>query len=224
MNAPMPRPLAEGAPPMGFEQRSYSVSFVSPGATMPGGQSGGPGGGDDRMDEVLRRLGCLEGEVSNIKTLVPTLATREDIQALRTEHAELRAQLRGELRVEAHALRDQLHAQTGSLRDQVHQESASLRDQLTGARQEGSAETRALRDQLTGVRQEAFNETRALREEAHEFRLEVLRNFKELGAKIDQFHTELHKEIGRIALWFVGLLIASAGVALAAVKIMQVMR
>ena len=52
------------------------------------------------MDDVLRRLGLLEGDVSVIKTEVagmaaqfPNLATKADVEAVKTEVAGIEAQL-----------------------------------------------------------------------------------------------------------------------------------
>lgn len=58
----------------------------------PGGVGAGSGGGD--MDDVLRRLGSLENDVSAIKTdvagivsLLPHMATKADVMAIKAEVA-----------------------------------------------------------------------------------------------------------------------------------------
>jgi hypothetical protein len=62
--------------------------------SIPGGVGTGSGGGD--MEDVLRRLGSLEKDVSVIKTevagitaVLPTFATKEDVALLRADVAQL---------------------------------------------------------------------------------------------------------------------------------------
>jgi hypothetical protein len=71
---------------------------AGPPPNIPVAAGAGSGGGD--MDDVLRRLGMLEGDVSVIKTEVaamaaqlPNLATKADVEAVKTEVAGIAAQL-----------------------------------------------------------------------------------------------------------------------------------
>ncbi|MFI4886091.1 MAG: hypothetical protein ACHQIF_11040 [Steroidobacterales bacterium] len=73
---------------------------AEPPPNVPVGAGAGSGGGN--MDDVLRRLGLLEDDVSVIKTdvagiaaQIPGLATKADMMAVKAEVAGIAAQLPG---------------------------------------------------------------------------------------------------------------------------------
>ena len=97
------------------------------------------------MEDVLRRLGNVETDVSELKVqvgaiqaVVPHLATKADVQDVRTDVAELRGEMSagfGTLRAEMSAglgsLRTEMSAGLGSLRAEMLAGMGSLRADMT---------------------------------------------------------------------------------------------
>jgi hypothetical protein len=117
------------------------------------GKSNGGGGG---MDDVLKRLGVVESTVSEIRsqvsgiaTILPHLATKDDVTAVRVEVSELRAEVRniaavmphlatkadlseeiGGAKVEIGSLRTDLCERIGSVRTDLGAQIGSVRADL----------------------------------------------------------------------------------------------
>lgn len=78
------------------------------------------------MDDILRRLGNIETDVSALKvqvgsivTMLPFLATKADIADLRAELKSDVADLRTELKTDIGGLRAELKSDIGGLRTEV---------------------------------------------------------------------------------------------------------
>ena len=93
------------------------------------------------MEDILKRLGNVETDVSELKTkvgailaTVPHLATKADVMAVSSAVAELRAEMatqfgsvRAEMAAQAGTLRAEMTAQVGSLRADMATQVGSLR-------------------------------------------------------------------------------------------------
>ena len=85
------------------------------------------------MEDILKRLGNVESDVSELKTQVgsilatiPHLATKADVLEVKKDVADLRA----EMAAESGALRADMGAQWGSLKAEMAEQYGSLRTEM----------------------------------------------------------------------------------------------
>ena len=90
----------------------------------------------DIVDEILKRMGNLEADVSKLKVDVAIIAsnyaTKSDIAEVKTSIAELRT----ELKVEIAGDRTELKGDIAGLRTELKSEIAEVRNEIAGVRTE----------------------------------------------------------------------------------------
>ena len=104
------------------------------------------------MDDILRRLGNIETDVSALKvqvgsivTMLPFLATKADIADLRTELKTEIGGLRAELKSDVADLRTELKTDIGGLRAELKSDIGGLRTEVA------SLETRIIKWMIATV-------------------------------------------------------------------------
>lgn len=135
----------------------------TPGA--PGGRALGGGGSPPHDGGLEKRVAFLEVQFA---TVLPTLATKNDLAGVRMEmagmHAELYTaivELRGEVHTEIAGLRGELHTEIAQLRDEVHAAIGGLRTEVL--------------DELHQLRVEFLSEIGKVRADFEKFSLDIMK-------------------------------------------------
>lgn len=103
------------------------------------------------MEDILKRLGNVETDVSELKTQVgailatiPHLATKADVLEVKKDVANLRA----EMAAEAGSLRSEMAATAGALRAEMAATAGALRSEMGALRAEMAAQWGSLKAEM----------------------------------------------------------------------------
>ncbi|WP_426177872.1 coiled-coil domain-containing protein [Massilia sp. TWR1-2-2] len=162
------------------------------------------GGGEPPYDGGMEhRMTALE---TRFDTILPTLATKADVEILRAELADFRAESRAEIegvRLASKSDVELLRAKIDGFRDEAKADAKLLRVEMAALRFELKADIDALRVSMNA-------DSAAIRAELENTALRLEVKFHELRADMHEMHAS-------IKTWMLGTVISMTGIMLAAV-------
>jgi hypothetical protein len=171
----------------------------------------GSGSGGGHVEDILKRLGNVEADVSELKlevrgivAIVPHLATKTDVTDVRVAVADLRGEmneLRGEMRAGLSEVRAEMAAGSGSVRAEMAAGLGSVRAEIAAGLGSVRAEMAA---GLGSVRAELSSQIGSVRSE-------MSAGFGALKAEMAARETAFLK-------WIIATVVASVGLAFTIAK------
>jgi phage host-nuclease inhibitor protein Gam len=192
-----------------------------------------PGSGGGHVDDILKRLGNVETDVSELKSkvsailaTVPHLATKADVLDVRSAVAELRTEmvaglgsLKAEMTAESGAVRAEMAAGLGSLKAEMTAESGAVRAEMAAGlgalRTEMAAESGAMRAEMAA-------ESGAMRAEMAaglgSLRTEMAAQSGSLRVEMGSLRAEMAAHETAFIKWMIATVLATSGLAFTVAK------